>query len=85
MDDPYLHLVFFSRATHSDEMCNFYIMYFYDAEKFGNIDQLPCGGVDTTKLKYPKDSDVTLAEVEKKNSLLIHSKFNDQVQCNCIT
>lgn len=60
-------------ATHLDEMCNFYIMYFYD-NKFGDVDQLPCYP-SNKKVVYPPDSDVSLAEVERENSLEIHNKL----------
>lgn len=48
-------------STHKDEMCNFYIMYYYDASKHGEIGYVPCEREDKLRqLKYPEDSDVPL-------------------------
>uniref|UniRef100_A0A7M5VDK8 Peptidylglycine monooxygenase n=2 Tax=Clytia hemisphaerica TaxID=252671 RepID=A0A7M5VDK8_9CNID len=56
-------------ATHKDEMCNFYIMMFYKAD-YG--DQNPGCMQTTDSFSYPDDSDVTLAEMERKGSMYLH-------------
>lgn len=62
--------------THTDEMCNFYVMYFYDAEKYGDVENLSCDGIsDLSAMKFPKDSDVTLAETERNNLLFTQSEL----------
>ena len=52
-------------------MCNFYIMMFYDAD-FGDVNP-PCAQA-VGSFNYPADSDVTLAEMEKKGSNYLHGK-----------
>ena len=47
-------------------MCNFYIMYFYDASKF-HPTVPPCKSLYADGVKYPADSDIPLAEAEEKN------------------
>ena len=47
-------------------MCNFYIMYFYDASKFHPA-MPPCKSLYADGVKYPSDSDIPLAEAEEKN------------------
>ena len=51
-------------ATHKDEMCNFYIMYYYDSKSGGN--DFTCSGVDLSQYQYPKCNDVTLSDMEQK-------------------
>lgn len=66
-----LSFLFHYRATHNDEMCNFYIMMFYDAG-FGDVN--PRCSEAHGSFKYPADSDVTLAEIEKMGSNYLHGK-----------
>ena len=56
-------------ATHNDEMCNFYIMFFYKSD-YGDVN--PGCSRSTGSFPYPADSDITLAEVERKASSLAH-------------
>lgn len=53
-------------ATHSDEMCNFYIMYFYDSLKYKDA-VFGCNRPDIEKTIYPKDTDIPLAVDEANN------------------
>ncbi|XP_057305603.1 peptidyl-glycine alpha-amidating monooxygenase-like [Hydractinia symbiolongicarpus] len=53
-------------ATHSDEMCNFYIMYFYDSQKYKNA-VFGCNRPDIENTIYPKDTDIPLAVDEANN------------------
>ena len=46
-------------------MCNFYMMVYYDS-KYGDFEPA-CSKVDE-KIGYPADSDVTLAEMERRGS-----------------
>jgi len=56
-------------ATHKDEMCNFYIMYFYEQPRHSPnaAANLPCGYTSIDKLDWPTDSDTTLAVMEERN------------------
>ncbi|KAL9986000.1 hypothetical protein ACROYT_G000053 [Oculina patagonica] len=49
-------------ATMADEMCNFYMMYWYDPKEndFRRSVEDSCGFIDQSKLQYPWDSDVPL-------------------------
>jgi len=59
-------------ATHLDEMCNFYIMFFYDHHKYSYPDNL-CVPLNMEKdafyTQWPKDSDTPLIEMEKRNRI----------------
>lgn len=55
-------------ATHNDEMCNFYMMYFYDSTKYGNKPSIPCDWLNTKKYKYPIDSDTPLSVIEARSN-----------------
>ena len=52
-------------------MCNFYIMMFFNAD-YGDVNPGCSATIDS--LQYPADSDVTLAEMEKKGSMYLHGK-----------
>ena len=44
-----------------DEMCNFYMMYWYDPkDNNGRIGENSCSYMNEDELKYPPDSDVPL-------------------------
>ena len=52
-----------------DEMCNFYMMYWYDPplnDQGTGIRESACGFVDESKLQFPADSDVPLPGSGKK-------------------
>ena len=46
----------------ADEMCNFYMMYWFDPKQndLGGNPEESCGSVDESQLKFPADSDVPL-------------------------
>merc|ERR1719354_142209 len=51
----------FIGATHADEMCNFYIMYYYDTTMYGQIPSFPCVNnrfisYQLDRMPYPEDS-----------------------------
>jgi len=56
-------------ATHKDEMCNFYIMYFYKQPRHSPnaAARLPCGYTSIKNLDWPTDSDTSLAVMEGRN------------------
>ena len=51
-----------TRLTHEDEMCNFYMMYWYDPKQGKGASNLRdlCQLLDPNDLDYPADSDVPL-------------------------
>jgi len=59
--------------THKDEMCNFYIMYYYTPTKGEETVGIPCYSspkVQELKDKYPSDTDVPLDEVSSDDAPL---------------
>ncbi|XP_066923969.1 peptidyl-glycine alpha-amidating monooxygenase B-like [Clytia hemisphaerica] len=52
--------------THKDEMCTFYVMMYYEA-KYG--DKNPACLKAKGPFTFPKDSDVTLAEMERRTKV----------------
>ena len=51
-------VICFGSATGSDEMCNFYMMYYYDPAEGHSTDS--CGMVELQADKYPSETNVPL-------------------------
>ena len=68
-------MTLFFRATMEDEMCNFYMMYWYDPreDELGKSVEDSCDLLYEDKLDFPMDSDVPLPgsgqKVEMKRNL----------------
>ena len=79
---------FFCRATMKDEMCNFYMMYWYDPKlnDLGGVSvEDMCQIIDERQLDFPSDSDVPLPgsgpKMEMKRNLG-ESRWFIQWNCN---
>lgn len=58
-------MICFHRATGSDEMCNFYMMYYYDPAKGKSTDS--CGRVQLSADEYPSETNIPLEPAKAMN------------------